>query len=267
MDYISESGYSSDEDNYFKEEIAKFKRSFKVLGLLKRSAHAEIYLGRYRKTEQHVIMKIIPKKGKTKWCNEAKSHQLATTVDKQGTTHLLGVYERLRDIILVIEKPPNSLDILDAVNHYGSFNLPMVKQVVAQIGRSVMAYKKAGLVHGDIKDENVMLDPFTLATKIIDFGNARSYGNGTVTSNFGTPAFFPPELVDKTESSNDAATVYSIGCMAYIMLTGTCPFEEDSPFDFEKFILLNNDLQLAEIKFLQRLLHPNPSCRVALNSL
>ena len=266
MDYSSESDYSSDDETFYKDEMIKFKRMYKVVGLLRRSSHAEIYLGRYRKNQTQVIMKIIKKKGN--WCSEIQSHKLASEVDNSGTAILLGVFERLDDIILVIEKPSNSMDILDIVNQYGPINLAMVKKIIHQIAKSCVLYKNAGIIHCDIKDENVMLDPFTCQTKIIDFGNSKLYGDGTIDSgSFGTLEFYPPECLTKSQVKCDPATVYSIGCLAFIMLTGSCPFVSNQIFDFQKHILFNKSLNLLEIKLLRKLLHPDPLMRETLESI
>ena len=265
---MCESGYSSDEDNYYKNEMANLRKTFKVLGLVRKSAHGEIYLGQYRRTGIEVIMKIIKKKcNTTKWCNEVRSHQIATNCNPTGTANLLGVFEQSKDIIMVIEKPVNSLDILDIVNIYGPINLKMVKRIIAQVARSCLDYKSANLAHCDIKHENVLLDPLTGETKLIDFGNARPYGNGLIeSSSFGTDAFRPPESINKV-SDIDSATVYSLGCMALIMLTGSCPFDETTRFDFQRDILLSKDLQLDEIKYVRKLLEPEPKLRLKLYDL
>ena len=270
---MSESGYSSDEDNYYKNEMVKMRSNFKVLGLVRKSAHADIYLGRNRRDDSEVIMKVMKKKlGKmNKWCSEAKAHHAATIADPSGTAKLIAVYERVDTIIMVIEKPVNSLDLLEIINIYGPVNLKMTMQIVKQIKNSCLAYKSANLVHCDIKDENIMLNPLTGQTKIIDFGNARPYGNGTLEAgSFGSDAFNPPEWSSRattTTRDTDSAIVYTLGCLAFITLTGTCPFGLDEPFDYQQSVLLNSELQVDEIKFLRLLLEPDPARRCKLIDL
>merc|ERR1711908_130488 len=129
----------------------------------------------------------------------------------------------------------------------------MVKKIIHQVAKSCVSYKNAGMIHCDIKDENVLLDPFTCRTKIIDFGNSKLYGNGTIeSSSFGTLEFYPPECLTHSQVESDPVTVYSIGCLAFIMLTGSCPFVSDQSFDFQKHILFNKTLNLLEIKLLRK---------------
>ena len=255
-----ESGYSSDEDTFYRDEILKFKRSFKVIALIRKSFHGEIYLGQCRKTKTEVVLKVIKKNLK----NEIRAHRIAAEVDPEGTTGLYAVFERANDFILAIEKPKNSLDILEIINIYGALNLATVKQVIRQIGRSCVRYKSVNLVHGDIKDENVLLDPLTGQTKIIDFGNAQFYGD-EVNLTTGTIAYTPPEAKENGSIDIDSSIVYSLGCLAYIMLTASCPFGES--FDFQRQVLLNQKLTLPEAKFLQGLLAPDPKSRAKLDQI
>lgn len=101
-----------------------------------------------------------------------------------------------------------------------------------QICAGVQAIHEAGAIHRDIKPSNVLIGPgFRVA--VTDFGLVRSADpiNSRPTSTGGTPAFMSPEVIGGLEVPPKfwpRADVYSLGIMAYELLTGRLPFETDN---------------------------------------
>jgi serine/threonine protein kinase len=80
---------------------------------------------------------------------------------------------------------------------------------------------RCGVVHGDLKPENVMLPDDGSPARLVDFvGARRSAGDGTV---IGTPAYMAPEQL-RGEPACIRSDVFSVGVMAFEMLTGALPF-------------------------------------------
>ena len=257
---MSESGYSSDEDCFYRDELVRLKKAYRVRGLIRKAAHGDIFLGNTRdcsKTE--VVLKVV-KKRKTEISylngrrvpNEAKFHYLAYQADPSGTVAFFDCFERLSDFVIVMEKPENSVDLLEFVNEFGQLDFETAKIITTQLARSSLLHKEAGIIHCDLKDENVLFNPMTRTVKIIDFGNA-TMCNKVTSSSFGTPAYYPPEVKNKSSFNSDASTVYNIGCIAFTVVTGTSPFEE-RPFDLQRHVLFNGALSRHERSLLFQLL-------------
>ena len=271
---MSESGYSSDEDCFYRDELIRLKKSFRVKGLLQKAAHGDIYLGTTRDyLKKEVILKMI-KKRKTSISyldgrrvpNEAKLHYLAYQADQNGTVAYLDCFERVADFVIVMEKPENSLDLLEFVNEYGQLDFETAKSITQQLAKSSLLYSKVGIAHCDLKDENVLFNPLTGQTKIIDFGNA-TYNDKVNHESFGTPAYYSPELKNQTTFDVNSCTVYNIGCIIFTVLTGSSPFSECVDFDIQRHVQLNGNISSKERHFLSKLLATTTSKRVQLEKL
>ena len=271
---MSESGYSSDEDCFYRDELIRLKKSFRVRGLLRKAAHGDIYLGTTRDhSKKEVILKMI-KKRKTNISflngrrvpNEAKLHYQAYQADPMGTVGYLDCFERVADFVIAMEKPENSVDLLEFVNEYGQLGYQTAKSITTQLARSSVLYSQAGIAHCDLKDENVLFNPLTGQTKIIDFGNA-SYTDKVNQESFGTPAYYSPELKNQIAFDINLCTVYTIGCITFTVLTGFSPFSEIVDFDFQQHVQLNGDLSSKERQLLSSLLAINSDRRVLLKQL
>ena len=104
--------------------------------------------------------------------------------------------------------------------------------ILRQIALGTEAAHKLGIIHRDLKSQNVMVEDDG-AVAILDFGLARGKLNKnenlTIDSiMIGTPHYMPPEqaLGKPTDVRSD---IYSIGVMAFEMLTGKVPFTGESP--------------------------------------
>jgi serine/threonine protein kinase len=103
-----------------------------------------------------------------------------------------------------------------------------VLTIILQVAHGLSAAHKKGIVHRDVKPENIMVAPDGLV-KIMDFGLAKLTGESKLTRSgaaIGTVAYMSPEQVWGGEI--DARTdIYSFGVLLYEMLAGMTPFKSD----------------------------------------
>ena len=110
---------------------------------------------------------------------------------------------------------------------------PMPPHAVAAVLRPVLgglaAAHRAGLVHRDVKPENVLISDEG-DVKIVDFGLVRAVAEAGITSTsviLGTAAYLSPEQV-KDGNASPRSDVYAVGIVAYELLTGQTPFSGDT---------------------------------------
>jgi eukaryotic-like serine/threonine-protein kinase len=107
----------------------------------------------------------------------------------------------------------------------GPFDIGIAVKILNDVCLGVRAIHEAGAVHRDIKPSNILLDA-QLRSRVADFGvSARSLGTDG-TEVVGTPGYIPPEVVLSPDRHPDPRSdVYSLGCIAYELLTGVHPFK------------------------------------------
>ncbi|MBO6167821.1 MAG: serine/threonine protein kinase, partial [Kiritimatiellae bacterium] len=115
-----------------------------------------------------------------------------------------------------------SLDAL--MKHYGAeIDVPRVMKICEQVAQALRCAADQGLVHGDVKPENILLDANGNA-KLVDFGLAAMQKD--TDEIWGTPYYIAPEKCRKQEVDY-RADMYSLGGTLYHALTGVAPFEGD----------------------------------------
>lgn len=112
--------------------------------------------------------------------------------------------------------------------------VPVVEaeRIAFQIVQGLMAAHAAGVVHRDLKPDNVMFDGDRVV--LTDFGVARvlSHPSGARSQTMGilgTPAYMAPEQVEGRRDIDGRADYYALGVMLWEMLTGELPFKGESP--------------------------------------
>lgn len=111
---------------------------------------------------------------------------------------------------------------------------PMPPHAAAAVLRPVLGglatAHRAGLVHRDVKPENVLISDEG-EVKLVDFGLVRAVAEAGITSTsviLGTAAYLSPEQVS-SGAADARSDVYAVGILAYELITGTTPFTGDNP--------------------------------------
>jgi serine/threonine-protein kinase len=114
----------------------------------------------------------------------------------------------------------------------GPLPLSEVVSILRDVARALAYAHAHGVVHRDIKPDNVLLSGGSAT--VTDFGIAKAISasrsnesSSTLTqlgTSVGTPAYMAPEQAAADPSTNHRADIYSFGCLAYELLTGQPPF-------------------------------------------
>ncbi|HWC97040.1 MAG TPA: protein kinase [Candidatus Sulfopaludibacter sp.] len=121
-------------------------------------------------------------------------------------------------------------DLAGVLSHRGKLPAEEAAGIIAQVAQGLEAAHAEGVVHRDLKPQNIMMDPQGRAL-VMDFGIARSMDSSNMTRTgalMGTPTYMSPEQAQgqKVDARSD---LYTLGIIFYELLTGNPPFEADHP--------------------------------------
>jgi serine/threonine-protein kinase len=140
----------------------------------------------------------------------------------------------------------------------GRMSVAEAVAIAVQVGRALVAAHEAGVIHHDIKPENIMVRPDGIV-KVLDFGIAKlaegrslpfpNSGTGTTTEQgivAGTVYYMSPEQLRRLKT--DARTdIWSLGCVLYEMVAGRAPFAGETASDVVVEVLDREPPSLAEL--------------------
>lgn len=231
--------------------------------------HSAIYMGREQKSMEAVAVKEIDLKKEDVALFENEVRALRALPEHRNLPKMVGstrAKEKAR-IVLSYFPFPTLREFLAEVGPLPSED---ALYVFHQLIDAISALKKAGVVHRDIKSDNILINPTTLQIKLVDFGLAlvKKYitEDDVDTVYVGTPIYMPPDMLKRQGSYRIIASdLWSSALVLLEMLQGSHPYRHcANEADLLVAQACPRDLSRYEIPcqvVLQGCLHPNDAYR------
>ncbi len=202
---------------------------YRVTSFLGEGGMGEVYLGVHEKLGRPAAIKILhsnisDESFKTRFFNEAR---LQASLHHPNIAALYDFQEQGHELLIFMEFVDG--ESLDDLVSRRAFSINESLEVFASVCEAVGYIHQNGIVHRDIKAQNIKLTAAGKA-KLLDFGIAKAAGSHGLTQTggvIGTPNYLSPEQL-KGEKATSSADVWALGVLLYEMLTGTLPFNGDT---------------------------------------
>lgn len=209
-----------------------FARRYEVIEELGKGGMGRVYKVFDKKIKEKVALKLLrPEISSDEETVERFSNELkyARKIIHKNVCRMFDLGEEEGTHYITMEYVSGE-DLKSMIRMMGRMSPGQAVSITRQICEGLAEAHKLGVVHRDLKPQNIMIDREGNA-RIMDFGIARSLKAKGITDGgiiIGTPEYMSPEQVEGKEI-DQRADIYALGVILYEMLIGRVPFEGDTP--------------------------------------
>ncbi len=201
---------------------------YDIAGVLGRGGMATVYLAHDIALDRKVAIKVIAPGLVTGPDMVERFKREARTAASLSHPNIIPIYSvrHTQNLLFFVMKLVEGRTLDSVLREPGPMPIPMIVAILGQVGGALGYAHRRNVIHRDIKPGNILLDEEGWCV-VTDFGIAKvTESEGLTTSGtlIGTPTYMSPEQCHGLQV-NGAADQYSLGCVAYEMITGKPPFQ------------------------------------------
>jgi serine/threonine-protein kinase len=213
--------------------------TYQIVELLGQGGMADVFLATHRRLARTVAVKVLSadRAGKVQWSARfVREAMILAQLRHPNVVQVLDFNVAAGGSPYIVMELVDGRDLRSLINQGRCFSPSEAASIVRQVASALSAAHALGVVHRDLKAENVLLceapgQPPTV--KVIDFGISLSGATERLTAEhavFGTPEYMSPEQAQGQLDRIDGRTdQFSLAVLAYTMLAGRLPFEGETP--------------------------------------
>ncbi|MBB4904818.1 Stk1 family PASTA domain-containing Ser/Thr kinase [Actinophytocola algeriensis] len=218
---------------------ALLEQRYRVDALLARGGMSSVYRGLDTRLDRRVAIKVMDARFADDRAFVDRFEREARSAAKIHHPNVVAVHDQgvdkspNGDLVYLVMELVDGGTLRDLINERGALDVPTALAIMEPVLSALAAAHRAGLVHRDVKPENVLIGhggEGGSTVKVGDFGLVRAiHSAGTTSASviLGTVAYLSPEQVT-TGNANSAGDVYSAGIVLFEALTGTAPYTGDN---------------------------------------
>uniref|UniRef100_A0A8C2EYA3 non-specific serine/threonine protein kinase n=1 Tax=Cyprinus carpio TaxID=7962 RepID=A0A8C2EYA3_CYPCA len=206
------------------------RRRFEVLETLGRGTYGKVKRAVERRCGKTVAIKSIRKERLRDDLDRAhiqREIEITASLVHPNIIRLYEVFESRERIVMVMEYASGG-ELYDYIQDKQRLSEEEARHFFRQITSAVQYCHKNGVVHRDLKLENILLDK-DLNVKLADFGLSNRYMRGQCLDTFcGSPLYASPEIVNGLPYHGPEVDCWSLGVLLYALVYGSMPFDGTS---------------------------------------
>jgi len=205
---------------------------YEILGRLGKGGMCAVYLAQDLQLNRRVAIKVVlPELVSEFGIAQRRLKREARTAASLSHPNIIPVYavRDVCDLVFFVMKHIEGCSLSSAIKERGALPVHTAVSIFRQLAGGLEYAHRRGVIHRDIKPANIMLDREGWAV-LTDFGIAKVVDGQEITATgaaIGTPCYMSPEQCSGVTATT-ASDQYSLGVVAYEMLTGNPPFLGDS---------------------------------------
>ncbi|XP_077132501.1 NUAK family SNF1-like kinase 1 [Ranitomeya variabilis] len=206
------------------------KHRFQLLETLGRGTYGKVKRGLDKSTGMMVAVKSIQKDKITDELDRVHLQREIEITALLKHEHIIQVFEVFEspDKIIIVMEYASSGELYDFINNKHQLPESDARRFFRQIVSAVHYCHKNGIVHRDIKLENILLDE-NLNVKLADFGLSNLYHKNQVLETYcGSPLYASPEIVKGLPYRGPEVDCWALGVLLYALIYGSMPFDDSN---------------------------------------
>jgi len=209
------------------------KEEYEIVQELGRGGMAIVYKAREKQLERDVAIKVLPFSLAFDAEFVERFQREARTSAKLEHPNIIPIYRvgRSGRVIYFVMKFLRGESLSERLEKHGSIPPEDIRRILSQTGQALGYAHRNGIVHRDIKPDNIMFDESGHAI-LTDFGIAKAATGTRLTGtgmSIGTPHYMSPEQA-RAQPLDGRSDIYSLGVVAYLALVGEVPFDGEDSF-------------------------------------
>ena len=209
--------------------VAALGAQYDIGRLLGRGGMGAVYHGRERALERDVAIKVLPPEGAASGDGRERFLREARLAAQLSHSNIVPLYTfgETPDVTFFIMGYVSGESLADRLRREGRIAPDVAKEILAQLADALHYAHEKGIVHRDIKPDNVLIERGSGRAMLADFGIARGETSASLTQTgiiVGTPTYMSPEQASGARTLDGRSDLYSLGVMGYEMLSGRPPF-------------------------------------------